>query len=189
MLYKSQIVCIFIILFIAAFYFYSERKTASAKWFSSLLITAVVQLLFDIGSVYTVNHLETVPPILNRIVHCIFMSLLLALFLIAYKYLEALIEEARGERIQRIKFAVIPVIIATFSLCFLPIKYVETPKGNYSHGPAVFGVGIVPDGRNQLVGNIADPLLMAENAPVRVPVLQGPGLLIHGVDGKNHDLT
>ncbi len=140
MLYKSQIVCIFIILFIAAFYFYSERKTASAKWFSSLLITAVVQLLFDIGSVYTVNHLETVPPILNRIVHCIFMSLLLALFLIAYKYLEALIEEARGERIQRIKFAVIPVIIATFSLCFLPIKYVETPKGNYSHGPAVFGV-------------------------------------------------
>ena len=68
------------------------------------------------------------------------MSLLLALFLIAYKYLEALIEEARGERIQRIKFAVIPVIIATFSLCFLPIKYVETPKGNYSHGPAVFGV-------------------------------------------------
>lgn len=140
MLYKSQIVCIFIILFIAAFYFYSERKTASAKWFSSLLITAVVQLLFDIGSVYTVNHLETVPPILNRIVHCIFMSLLLALFLIAYKYLEALIEEAKGERIQRIKFAVIPVIIATFSLCFLPIKYVETPKGNYSHGPAVFGV-------------------------------------------------
>lgn len=140
MLYKSQIVCIFIILFIAAFYFYSERKTASAKWFSSLLITAVVQLLFDIGSVYTVNHLETVPPILNRIVHCIFMSLLLALFLIAYKYLEALIEEARGERLQRIKFAVIPVIIATFSLCFLPIKYVETPKGNYSHGPAVFGV-------------------------------------------------
>ena len=140
MLYKSQIICIFIILFIAAFYFYSERKTASANWFSSLLITAVVQLLFDICSVYTVNHLETVSPILNRIVHCIFMSLLLALFLIAYKYLEALIEEAKGERIQRNKFVVIPVIIATLSLCFLPIKYVETPKGNYSHGPAVFGV-------------------------------------------------
>lgn len=140
MLYKSQIVCIFIILFIAAFYFYSERKTASANWFSSLLITAVVQLLFDICSVYTVNHLETVSPILNRIVHCIFMMLLLALFLIAYKYLEALIEEAKGERINRNKFAIIPVIIATLSLCFLPIKYVETPKGNYSHGPAVFGV-------------------------------------------------
>ena len=140
MMYKSQIVCIFIILFIAAFYFYSERKTASAKWFSSLLITAVVQLLFDICSVYTVNHLENVSPILNRIVHCIFMLLLLALFLIAYKYLEALIEEAKGERIHRLKIAVIPVIIATLSLCFLPIKYVVTPKGNYSHGPAVFGV-------------------------------------------------
>ena len=50
MMYKSQIICIIIILFIAAFYFYSERKTASAKWFSLLLITGVVQLLFDIGS-------------------------------------------------------------------------------------------------------------------------------------------
>ncbi|MBQ6887425.1 MAG: response regulator [Lachnospiraceae bacterium] len=140
MMYKSQIVCIIIILFIAAFYFYSERRTASAKWFSLLLITAVVQLLFDICSVYTVNHLETVSPVLNRIVHCFFMMLMLVLFFIAYKYLEALIEEEKGECIHRIKYAVIPVVIATFSLCFLPIKYIETPKGNYSHGPAVFGV-------------------------------------------------
>ena len=140
MMYKSQIICIIIILFIAAFYFYSERKTASAKWFSLLLITAVVQLLFDIGSVYTVNHLETVSPVVNRIVHCLFMSFMLVLFLIAYKYLEALIEEEKGERIHRIKYAVIPLVIATFSLCFLPITYIETPKGNYSHGPAVFGV-------------------------------------------------
>ena len=140
MMYKSQIVCIIIILFIAAFYFYSERKTASAKWFSALLITAVVQLLFDIGSVYTVNHLDTVSPFLNRMVHCFFMSLMLVLFLIAYKYLEALIEEEKGERIYRIKFIAVPVVIATFSLLFIPITYVETPKGNYSHGPAVFGV-------------------------------------------------
>ena len=140
MMYKSQIVCIIIILFIAAFYFFSERRTASAKWFSLLLITAVVQLLFDICSVYTVNHLETVSPVLNKIVHCFFMSLMLILFFIAYKYLEALIEEEKGERIHRIKYTVVPAVTATFSLCFLPIKYIETPKGNYSQGPAVFGV-------------------------------------------------
>ncbi len=140
MMYKSQIVCIIIILFIAAFYFYSDRRTASAKWFSLLLITAVVQLLFDIGSVYTVNHLETVSPFLNRIVHCFFMTLMLVLFFMAHKYLEALIEEEKGERIHRIKYVAVPVVIAFFSLCFLPIRYIETPKGNYSHGPAVFGV-------------------------------------------------
>ena len=82
MMYKSQIVCIIIILFIAAFYFYSERKTASAKWFSWLLITAVVQLLSDIASVYTVNHLETVSPFLNRMVHFFFMGLMLVLLLL-----------------------------------------------------------------------------------------------------------
>ncbi len=140
MMYKSQIVCIIIILFIAAFYSYSERRTASAKWFSWLLLTAIVQLLFDICSVYTVNHLDTVAPLLNRIVHCFFMSLMLVLFFIAYKYLEALIEEEKGECIYRIKYAPVPVMIATLSLCLLPITYIETPKGNYSHGPAVFGV-------------------------------------------------
>lgn len=140
MMYKSQIVCIIIILFIAAFYFYSERKTASAKWFSWLLITAVVQLLSDIASVYTVNHLETVSPFLNRMVHFFFMGLMLVLFLIAYKYLEALIEEEKGECIKKTKYLGIPTIIASFCLCFLPIEYIETPKGNYSHGPAVFGV-------------------------------------------------
>ena len=76
-MYKSQIVCIIIILFIVAFYFYSERKTAAAKWFSWLLGTAVVQLLFDICSVYTVNHLEEVAPWINRVVHiCFFVSMI-----------------------------------------------------------------------------------------------------------------
>ena len=139
-MYKAQIVCIIIILFIMVFYFYSERRTASTKWFSLLLITAVVQLLFDICSVYTVNRVETISPILNKMVHFFFMTLMLMLFFIAYKYLEALIEEEKGGCIYRIKYAIVPVVLAGFSLCFLPIKYIETPNGNYSHGPAVFGV-------------------------------------------------
>ncbi len=192
MMYKSQIVCIIIILFIAAFYFYSERRTASAKWFSWLLVTAVVQLLFDICSVYTVNHLETVSAALNRMVHCLYMSFMLLLFLIAYKYLEALIEEEKGEGIHRIKYAFIPLVVATFSLCFLPIIYVETPKGNYSHGPAVFGVYacvawsigmivrlLIKHGKDiQVKKRVAVVIAMLSEAPVAVYQIFFPTSLI-----------
>ena len=140
MMYKSQIICIIIILFIAAFYFYSERRrTASARWFAALLITSVTQLVFDICSVYTVNHLETVSPFVNRAVHCLYMGFMLFLFFIGYKYFEAMIEEEKGERIYRSKFVLVLFIVAVFSVCFLPLYYIETPKGNYSHGPAVIG--------------------------------------------------
>ncbi len=139
-MYKTQIACIIIILFIAVFNFASEKKTVAAKRFSRLLETSVIQLLFDICSVYTVNHLEQIPPLLNRVVHCFYMGFMLLLFVIGYKYLEAMIEEAKGEKIYRVKSIVIPFIAGVLGLCFLPIKYVETPKGNYSHGPAIIVV-------------------------------------------------
>ena len=122
-------------------HFYSERRrTASAKWFALLLITSVAQLVFDICSVYTVNHLETVSPFVNRAIHCLYMGFMLFLFFIGYKYFEAMIEEEKGERIYRSKFVLVPFIVAVFSVCFLPLYYIETPKGNYSHGPAVIVV-------------------------------------------------
>lgn len=142
-MYKGQIICIIIISFIGAFYFTSSRKkTESSRWFSSFIIISLIQLLFDIFSCYTVNHLESVSEILNRAVHCFYMGFLILLFYIAYKYLEALIEEEIGDSISRFKYSIVPLIGAVFGAVFLPIRYVETPKGNYSYGPAAYMIYI-----------------------------------------------
>lgn len=53
-------------------------------------------------SVYTVNHLETVSELTNRIIHNLYMGLMLILFYYSYKYLEIVIEEEIGDRIKKI---------------------------------------------------------------------------------------
>ncbi len=141
MIYKSQIICIIMILFIAFFHIvYAENKTLAAKRFTKLLIVSEIQLVFDICSVYTVNHVDTVSPLLNRMVHCLYMSFMIFIFIVGYKYLEALIEEEKGEKIFRVKGLYIPLVLAVLALCFLPIQYIETSKGNYSYGLPIFVV-------------------------------------------------
>ena len=135
-MYKGQIICIIIIMFIGVLQFLAVKKgtklSKPSKWFSILLVMSFFQLIFDIGSVYTVNHLETVSPILNRVVHNFFLGFMQLLFYIVYKYLEAVIEEEIGDRIEKLKYAEVPIILATLGLIFLPLVYIETPVGNYS---------------------------------------------------------
>lgn len=136
-MYKGQIICLIVLIFIGAFTFSKNRiKTASSRWFTILLVSSIWQLIFDIGSVYTVNHLDTVSPIVNRIVHIFYMGLLLLIFYTAFKYLEAVIEEEIGDRIRRFGLSVIPLIFTTIGAIVLPLYYMETEKGNYSYGPA-----------------------------------------------------
>ncbi len=138
-MYKTQIACLIIILLIGIFYFTaSNRKTVSSKWFARLLVVSFLQLVFDIISVYTVNHLYTVPAIVNRIVHIFFMGLMLAMFYLVYKYLESIIEEEVKEKIERHNYTAIPLIVTLLGTIFLPLSYIETEATNYSYGPAAF---------------------------------------------------
>lgn len=138
-MYKTQISCLIIIFFIGVFYFASKKqKSRSSEWFSALLCCSFFQLIFDIASVYTVNHLDTIHPVINRIVHIFFMGLMLAVFFIAYKYLKSIIEEEIRQKIKYYNFSLIPLVITILGVIFLPLSYIETPKGNYSYGPAAF---------------------------------------------------
>ena len=75
-------------------YFHSTgKKAGSSKRFVALLACSFSQLIFDVLSVYTVNHLETVSPVVNRVIHIFYMGFLQVIFYIAYRYLETIIEE------------------------------------------------------------------------------------------------
>ena len=138
-MYKTQNACIIIIIFIGILYFTSySKKNKSSVWFSHLLICSFFQLIFDVISVYTVNHLETVSPIINRIIHDIYLGLMLSLFYIVYKYLEMIIEEETGDKIKRYNFAILPYILTLLGVVFLPLSYVHGKKTNYSFGPAAY---------------------------------------------------
>ena len=136
-MYKGQMICLIVLVFIGAFNFSKNRiKTTSSRWFAILLVSSIWQLIFDIASVYTVNHLDTVSPIVNRIVHFLYMGLLLMIFYTAFKYLEAAIEEEIGDRIRRFGLSIVPLILTAIGAIVLPLYYMETEEGNYSYGPA-----------------------------------------------------
>lgn len=140
---KTQIICCIIVFFIGVFYFVSAReKTASHRWYSALLIVSLLQLVFDVISVITVNNLATISPIVNRLVHQGFMALMLAIFFVVYKYMETVIEEEIGERFQKAKWVFFPLLVSFLGVIFLPIYYMETPKGNYSYGPGPINIYI-----------------------------------------------
>ena len=140
---KTQIICCIIVFFIGVFYFVSAReKTTSHRWYSALLIVSFFQLIFDVLSVITVNNPDTIPPMINRLVHQGFMALMLAIFFIVYKYMETVIEEEIGERFKKARWAYFPLVISFLGVIFLPIYYMETPKGNYSYGPGPINIYI-----------------------------------------------
>ena len=70
-----QIALLIATIYIAVLYFSAKRKnTYNHGLFSQMLLAAIVNLSFDMITVYTVNHLDTVPPILNRFFHTISVS-------------------------------------------------------------------------------------------------------------------
>jgi len=138
-MYKAQAACAIAILFIGILYFRSTgKKSSSSKRFVALLICSFVQLIFDILSVYTVNHLESVSPVVNRLIHVVYMGLLQSMFYIAYRYLETIIEEEIGKTIRRYRYTLTPLLITLMGTVLLPLHYVESKRSNYSYGPAAF---------------------------------------------------
>ncbi len=142
-MYKTQIFCIIVLLFIGAFYWTNRKATDKvSKWFLILLGTSIIQLIFDVITVYTVNHLETVPPLINRWAHNCYLGLMLTVFYLAYKYLENVLVEETGNESCKMKGSFIPWVLTMMGVIFLPLVYIENPKTNYSHGPAAIMVYI-----------------------------------------------
>ncbi len=134
-MFKSQLICCFIVFFIGLFYFVSAReRNKTHNWYSALLIVSFFQLVFDVLSVITVNHLDTIPAWINHVVHIFFMGLLLTIFFAVYKYLESVIEYELKDLFKKNKFIYALFIISIACMILLPIEYTETPYGNYASG-------------------------------------------------------
>ena len=132
---RMEIALFLILVLVGYTYFSSERRnTALHQTFSLLLIVLQIHLLFDAATVYTVNHLDTVPVLLNDQLHRAFIgSMVLAVFLF-YQYISILAEEetARPRRLDRA--AKIFLLLALAGDLLLPVHYAQTPQGNYSDG-------------------------------------------------------
>lgn len=90
--YKLQIGCFIVISYIIIMYIHGTGKLHKKHRFNSfdlVLLCGVIYLVFDTVTVYTVNHLDTVPLWLNYICHAVFLMLIdLIIFLFFYYLLD-----------------------------------------------------------------------------------------------------
>lgn len=130
-------IALFLVLFMVAFmYFSAEKRTTKLhRTFSILLVTVLIYMLLDGTTLYTVNHLDSVPAFSNSTLHRLFIGSMVFVLYLFYQYIAILVEEETGK--QRIfdKVARIFLIVSELGAFFLPMYYTKTPQGNYSDGP------------------------------------------------------
>ena len=136
---KLQVGCLIILIFISIMYFFAnKKKSRTHTLFGAILAVSGSQIIFDIASVYTVNHLDTVSPILNRIIHDLYMGLLITMFCLIYVYGVAMVEEKIKIRFKVSRVVTIILILSYIGIIALPLDYIEHPVTNYSYGPVAF---------------------------------------------------
>lgn len=137
-LYRLGIGCVIIVSVIAYLFFSVKRKnTKMHRIYGCMIITAWIHLVAELGAIYTLTHMDTVPAWVNRGVHQIFLVLFLVIFYEVYLYIVAMIEDEMGGRVRKNKWMILPFILATVGVLVLPIYYQHNPEGSYSYGPGV----------------------------------------------------
>ena len=124
-----------VLAFVALNYFTAERRYSRLhRTFALLLVTVLVNLVFDGVTVYTVNHLDAVPELLNEILHRIFIGSMVFAMYLFYEYISLLVEEETGRPRRYNLAARIYLGLAMLGVLLLPVHYAVTPQGNYSDG-------------------------------------------------------
>lgn len=115
-------------------------KLMSTVCFRAMLICTGVNLLFDIGTVYTITHPETVPEIVNRIMHQFFMAGTIMVLFFVYLYVKIISRRQKRFKAREWIAACIPLAVSSVVILFGKLYYVHTEYAAYSMGPMVYMV-------------------------------------------------
>ena len=137
---RCEVVCLLILLSLV----YTSRSYhigRDSRTFYRLCSFAVMHVIFDIVTVWTVNHLDSVPGWLNNAAHIIFY---LTAILFSHEILHYVVKLCYPGHANRIY--VTGLVLPAIYLCCLPwldIEYVTVSGTNSSTGPAAYvGYGI-----------------------------------------------
>ncbi len=132
---RMEFALILVLAFVAFMYFTAERKyTNLHRTFSFILISMLIHLSFDAITIYTVNHLDKVPLLLNDILHRFFIGTMVLVLYLFYQYLVFLVQEETGKRWRFHIVGPIFLVMAEIGAAVLPVHYAITENGNYSDG-------------------------------------------------------
>ena len=131
---RHESAALLILAYIAFSYFsVKRRRTYSHGLFTGLMACSFADLIFDMMTVYTVNHRDSVPDALNHVLHAGFFVSIAGVMFFTYQYVKVL---CRNEKKPKIT-SFIPLGLSVISVIVLPLYYEDSPYGGYSQGAAV----------------------------------------------------
>lgn len=137
---REEIVCLLVLLFLM-FYHIFYQKMAEGKikddYYFKLSLTGILHVIFDMITVYSVNHKDIVSYDLNKWFHLVFY--LTGIQFIA-QFLGYVIKLTLSYRILRVykRMMSLPLLVIIALSFLLKIEYIEGRGTFYSFGPLVF---------------------------------------------------
>lgn len=133
--YKFQILGLLVIgiLFIN---YCRDRKLPlmSTRIFTIFMIFAASNIVFDGLTVYTITHLDSVPAVLNRFVHQVYIWTLNSLLYCLYFYVLILSENQKRISTKQLILRSIPYGVSVIAIIVAPLRYYVSETAFYSYG-------------------------------------------------------
>ncbi len=139
--YKLQIGCMVIVMLVLVLYFRERHEQKNVKrmmCFERLLLFSLLYFVLDIATVYTVNHLDTVPVVVNNVLHLLYLWVIDRCLLDVFLYVATMLEvPITSNKWKRLVFLPHYAGCLVMLLGISGIEYIEGTISNYSMGISV----------------------------------------------------
>lgn len=138
---KTSLICLLLLLYMGVFYFSNRHlPIKSSRIFNGYYFVALTVIIFDFVTLYTVNRLDVVPKGLNLFVHTIYMLAINLMIYLNLQYELSLLAQQITISLRNQILQLLPLVITSVLIIFLPLGYVEGKYTNYSMGPKVYAL-------------------------------------------------
>lgn len=138
---KTSFSCLLIMIYMTGFYYRKPHiPTKSTKIFQWLTSVALLNAIFDLITICTVNMRDVVGVQANLLVHIVYLLSILGFIYLLFLYLRSYLEvdlefSGKVRMLHRL-----PCFLSAVGILVLPITYVEGKTTDYSLGPKAYAL-------------------------------------------------
>lgn len=141
MLMKTSVVCLVFTIYMLWFYYRKPHiPIRSARIFRLLIGAALLNAFFDLITLYTVNHRDSVAEGLNLLAHIIYLLSILEFIFLLFLYLRSYLEVKLKFSKEIRALHSLPFFVSALGILVLPITYVHGKTTDYSLGPKAYAL-------------------------------------------------
>ena len=141
MLMKTSVVCLLLMIYMIGFYYRKPHIPIKAtRLFRAITAAALITAVFDLLTLYTVNHRDTVPEGVNLALHIVYLLSILGYINFLFLYMRSFLESSLkfGKTLRVLQS--LPALYSALGIFVLPITYVHGETTDYSLGPKAYAL-------------------------------------------------